>query len=280
MVNKLKTVIFLFFILSISVHSQTDTSDCCPEGFTGDLILSPNVVFEDLIVEDSLKYSSKPIIVDSISSILKRLNESWPNIHIGLEGRLVVSIKIDSKGLIDGIELIRGIEDKLDSTALDIVESIKFKPAKIGIDNVPSEVVLILNYRIIAKRDEPSAIVSEIMLDYKPGMIYEYWKIVYKSDFTAYYEKVYPDSTQRFSGKIDEHYFNRLNDLIHSICFFKMQDSYGSQYTDAGTVTLTVSQGDVTKSIRLYRNLPIGLWSLQQLIYYLRDDFIEWNPSK
>ena len=235
-------------------------------------------MFEKLFVEDSLKYSSKLEIVDSISSIIRKLNEAWPNIYNGVEGKLAVSINIDNEGSIDSFKLIKGLEHKLDSTALEVIKTIKFKPARVDEEKVTSKVVLLFNYRHIVKYDRPPSIVSEIMLDYKPGFVYRYWKIVYKSDLTAYYEKIYPDTTERFSGKIDKYYYNRLNDLLHSICFFNLNDSYGQQYTDEGTITLTITSNSINKSIILRRNLPIGLWSLEQLLFYLKDSIIKWKP--
>lgn len=278
MKNNLTTFISFIFIFSSLIYSQVDTCKCCPEEFTGNAIWLPNVMFEKLFVEDSIKYSLKPEFVDTMASVIRKLNEAWPNIYNGVEGKLAVSITIDGDGLINKLKIIKGLEDKLDSIALEVLKSIKFKPARIDEEKVSSEVVLLFNYRHIVKNDRPPYIVSEIMIDYKPGFVYTYWKIVYKSNLTAYYEKVYPDTIEKFSGQLDEYYYNRLNDLIHSICFFSMNDSYGSQYTDEGTVTLTVSQGNNKKAIRLRRNLPIGLWSLEQLIFYLRDDIIKWQP--
>ncbi len=278
MKNNLTTFISFIFFFSSLIYSQVDTCKCYPEEFTGNAIWLPNVMFEKLFVEDSLKYSSKPEIADSISSIIEKLNVAWPNIYNGVEGKLAVSINIDNEGSIDSVKIIKGLEHNLDSTAREVIKTIKFTPAKIGEEKITSEVVLLFNYRHIVKNDRPSYIVSEIMLDYKPGFVYRYWKIVYQSDLTAYYEKVYPDTTERFSGQIDKYYYNRLNDLIHSICFFSMKDSYGSQYTDEGTVTLTVSKGNNKKAIILRRNLPVGLWSLEQLIFYFKDNIINWQP--
>ena len=280
MVNKLKTIILLLFVFSVAINSQTDTSNCCPEGFTGNVNVVPNVMYANLFVEDSLKFSSQPRMVDSISSVLGRLYESLPKplIYAGFEGRLFVSISIRSDGSIDSCRVIKGIIDEIDSSALDVLKTINFVPARIGKQNVPSEVMLQFNYGYTVDYDEPSFVVDDIILDYKPVQVYHYLHVVFKSDLTAYYEEIYPDTTYRFDGIIDEYYYQRLNDLIHSICFFKLQDSYASEHTHSGGITLTVSQGDVTKSIILGSNLPVGLWSLHELINYLKDDLIEWRP--
>lgn len=276
--NKLRISILFVFIFSSLFYSQVDTCNCFPEEFTGNEIWLPNVKFEKLFVVDSLKYSSKPEIADSITNIIEKLNKAWPNIYNGVEGKLAVSVNINGEGSIHSFRVIKWLENKLDSAALEVIKAIKFNPARVNNKKVNSEVVLLFNYRHVVKYDKPATVVSEIILDYKPGFLYRYWKIVYKSDLSAYYEKVYPDTTEKFSGEINNYYYNRLNDLIHSICFFSMKDSYGEQYTDEGTITLTVSQGNNQKEIILRRNLPIGLWSLEQLIFHLRDDIIKWQP--
>jgi hypothetical protein len=288
MKKNIKISIVIFFILSGFVYSQTDSIDCCPKEFTGKRIGVPKIFFEKFVVADSLKYSIKPKIIDSISIVLEKLNETLLEIQNKDEEGIIVSSEIDSSGLVISCKLILGWDEKLDNTALEAIKYLKFEPATIGEEKVPSRVILIFGRTFIALYDEPSSLVSAITLEHQSGQILDQWKLTIKSDLSAYYENVvtfvnYPDdpkfvdSTLRYKSTIDEYTYKRLNSLIHSICFFSMEDEYGSQHPHAGRLTLSVTLGNRTKSIRIKSDEPVGLWALKKLIYYLKDNIIKWE---
>ncbi|MBK7380242.1 MAG: hypothetical protein IPJ03_14855 [Ignavibacteriales bacterium] len=147
-----------------------------------------------------------------------------------------------------------------------------------------------LNFHPPIIRDEKQMpFVSEIKLEQEPGQAFIKWKVIIKSDLTAYYENFmhsgddspYNSNVEekmlRYQGTLDKYFYKRLDDLIQTIRFFSMEDKYGKPHSHSGILTLSATHNNEIKSIWIINDEPVELWALKNLILYLKDNIIKWK---
>ena len=108
----------------------------CPAEYTGHRRFIPKISLLKIIVEDSSKYTTLPVLSDSIPAFLNRLHYTRDVLFAGVKGKIYVKLKVNSNGNVDSCWVIRGLTSKMDSIAINASKNLTFIPADGDLDKV------------------------------------------------------------------------------------------------------------------------------------------------
>lgn len=279
---KTKLFTIALYTLSIfSISSAQNKNNDCPPLYTRSVINNPKINITQVEIMDSSKYSSLPQFVLSEDSLSKRF--MYPEIakRAGIEGDVIVRVKIDSNGIVTKASIVRGIGGGCDETALDVLLKTIFSPAKITVIEVASELKIWVNFSLFIVVDKPDYLFDEIVYEIK-GLGY-YKKLRMKMNNRANVYEIIDQKIQPYKdGEIPAGLYTKLSDFIVSQCFQNFKSNYSNDSSPHPMQeTITVKIGPTDKSVwsNRYGNEPVGLWAITNLILYVGDQ-VKWNEIK
>ncbi|MCW9096860.1 MAG: energy transducer TonB [Ignavibacteriaceae bacterium] len=201
----------------------------------------------------------------------------------GVQGHVVVKINLDTNGNVTKGKIIKGIGGGCDEAALDVLSKSKFYPAEIKKEKAESEIEVWINFYLIDFVDKPANYIDEIEYKVYANLI-ENQKVLKlnKLGEAYYFESENYEKVSKKEGNIPLGLFTKLNDFIISQCFQKYEHSFeSSKHFPDPVITIKINFGSTENyvSFRESDNIPVGLWALNKLILYVKDQ-INWEEVK
>ncbi len=112
-----KLYFFIFTIFCLSVYGQTK--------------------------QENLKQNTEPKIIPPVLIKFIQATYSKKDLKNHIEGSITFELLVNEKGLVDSIQIVKGLKPSLDSATKRAVSQFKFNPATIGLDSIP----VIIEYR-------------------------------------------------------------------------------------------------------------------------------------
>jgi len=272
--------IFISILFSYCLFAQEVINDC-PPLFTRTTIKIPKIEINKIEVIDSIKYSSLAKFILSKDSLSKLVR--YPEIakRAGVEGEVIVKLKIDLTGKVSKAEIIKGIGAGCDEAALDVLLKVKFTPAKINTETVTSELNIWVNFTLTEGIDKPDYYFDEIIYRESSPEINWTLKLTKSGKVTLIENNIDNVKASVNKGEIPLGLYTKLNDFIISQCNYQNYDprfytKINSRYDPK--ISLYMRTGSTEKSVQAkgFDSMPIGFWALTKLILYVKDQ-IKWE---
>lgn len=261
-------------------QENDDMNSDCPPLFTRTTIRVSKIEITKIDVVDSIKYSFLPNFIlskDSLSKLFK-----FPEIarRAGVEGNVIVKIKIDPKGKVSDAKIIKGIGGGCEEAALDVLLKAKFYPAKIKNEAIASELNIWVNFAWAKGIDKPDYYFDEIIYRESGGGFYWTLRLIKSGKVTSIENSINTVEATVKKGEIPLGLYTKLNDFIISQCNYqnynpRFYTGINSRYDPA--ISLYTKIGSTEKSVQAkgFDSMPIGFWALTKLILYVKDQ-IKW----
>jgi len=281
----MKIHLLILTFLTIFIYSNSSAqndNDNCPTLFTHERTINPKINIVNIEVIDSNKFDSFPRFKGKIETISKKI--VYPEIakRAGVEGIVKLLMTLDSTGNVIKTIIMNTPGAGTDYFALDIIQKEKFYPAVLNHKNVPSPVVVDINFDLNLYVDKPSMEIDEIKYELFGGMIFLHITIIIKKDGSAFFseDRGY-EPPKIYHGKINSYEYTKLNDFIVAQCFFEYDNEYVLKaINDTGKTIITVKSGNIIKSVLSKGQLePVGLWAIRTVILQEKDK-IQWEEIK
>lgn len=85
-----------------------------------------------------------PEPVEGLPAVMKKVKYPTMAEKAGKEGKVIVQAKVNEKGVVEDVKVIKGLGFGCDEAVIDVLKKTKFKPGLIG--NVPVKVKVSLSF--------------------------------------------------------------------------------------------------------------------------------------
>jgi len=273
---------FLTIVIFSSALAQNENENC-PPLFTRSKIKILKATIARIEVVDSNTFTKIPQFVLSLDSLSKLIKGPEIAARAGVTGDVIVQLKIDSDGKVYKAKILKGIGAGCDEAALALLKRSRLYPATEKDKKAESEINVWVNFYLIEIIDKPDIYLDEIEYEVYYDLIKNQTMLKFNKIGEAYYfESENYKKVLKKEGNIPLGLFTKLNDFIISQCFQKYEHSFeSSKHFPDPVITIKINFGSTENyvSFRESDNIPIGLWALNELILYVKDQ-IKWEEVK
>ena len=105
-------------------------------------------ILENYPSEYFVKVDEMPFPIGGIRSIAEKIKYPKDAKRMGIQGKVLIRALVNEQGLVDSVEVLQEIGYGCEEAAIDAVKKVKFTPGKKNGENIKSQVVIPINFKL------------------------------------------------------------------------------------------------------------------------------------